>query len=77
MKFDSRPCMGSPFVIAFLMGPLIIFQGFTAFLIGQPGSFALPAIMGGTGIVLLSQCTLYTQATMDIMLPNSRLEELS
>ena len=50
--------MGSPFPIAFLMGPLIIFQGITASLIGQSGSFALPAVMGGTGIVLLSQSTL-------------------
>ena len=50
--------MGSPFVIAFLMGPLGIFQGLIAYLIGQPGSFALPAVMGGTEIALRSQSTL-------------------
>ena len=38
-------CMGFPFPIAFLMGPLIIFQGLAASLVGQPGSFALPAVM--------------------------------
>ena len=50
--------MGSPFPIAFLMGLLIIFQGLTASLIDQPGSFALLALTGGTWIVLLSQSTL-------------------
>ena len=51
-------CMGSPFLIAFHMGPLIIFQGLTASLIGHPGNFALPAVMEGTEIALLSQSTL-------------------
>ena len=69
--------MGSPFPIAFLMGPLIIFQCLTASLIGQSVSFALPAVMGGTGIALLSQFTLNLQATMDTMLPSLRLEEPS
>ena len=43
---------------------LISVHGFTALIIGQFGRFALPAVMGGTGIALQS-----TQATMDILLP--------
>ena len=40
-------------------GPLILFSKVSsASLIGQHCSFALPAVMGGTGIVLLSQFTL-------------------
>ena len=34
----------------FLWIPLTIFQGLTASQISQSGSFALPAVMGGTGI---------------------------
>ena len=72
MKFSSWPLfMGSPFPIAFL-----IFQCLTTSLIGQPGSFPLPAGMRTTVIALFSQFTL-TQVTMDIMLPSSGLEEPS
>ena len=49
----------SSFPIVFLMVPLIIFKGLTASLIAQPGSFALPALMGGTGIALLFRRLLY------------------
>ena len=69
--------MGSPLPIALLMVPLIIFRGLTASLIGQPGSFALPAVMGSTWIVLLPQSTSNSQATTDIMLPSPELEEPS
>ena len=51
-------CMGSSFRIAFLMGPFTIFQSLTDTLIGQTGSFALPAVMRVTRIALLSQFTL-------------------
>ena len=52
-------CMGSPFPIAFFMGPLILFSKVSSvFLIGRSGSFALPAVMECTGIALLSQFTL-------------------
>ena len=68
--------MGSPFPIAFLMGPPIIFQGHTASLIGHFSSFALMAVLRVTDIVLLS-VYFNSQATMDIMLTSPRLEETS
>ena len=48
--------MGAPLLIAFLMGPLILFSKVSsASLISQSGSFELPAVMGCTGVALLSQ----------------------
>ena len=47
--------MGSSFPIVFLLGPSYYF---TAFIISQSGSFALVAVMGDTGIALLTHFTL-------------------
>ena len=54
-RVDSawNPC----FLLPFLWDSLIIFQGLTASLIDQPGSFELPAVMRSIGIALLSQFT--------------------
>ena len=55
-------CIVSSFPIAFL----IIFRGLAAFLIGRTGSFTLLAVMGCSGIALLSQFIYFnSQATMD------------
>ena len=43
-----NPLHGIPIPIA-----LLIFQGLTALVISQSGSFVLPAVMGGTGIALI------------------------
>ena len=43
-------CMDLCFLLPYLYTPRSIFQGLT-----NPDSFALPAVMRGTGIVLLSQ----------------------
>ena len=57
--------MESPFPIAFLMGSLIIFQGLTPSLIGQPVSFALLALSGGKGIVYMRAAVCVAPATSD------------
>ena len=56
-------------------GPLILLSKVSSTsLISQPGSFALPAVMGYTGIALLSQSTL-THRLQWIKLPSPGLEE--
>ena len=54
-------CMRSPFPITFLMGPSYYFprSNHGTYRIGQPANFALLAVMGGTGIALLSQSTFH------------------
>ena len=73
--------MRSLFPIAFLMGPTYYFIKFYClslyiYIISQSGSFALPAVMGGTGITLLSQSTL-TLGLQWTMFPSPRLENPS
>ena len=39
-------------------GPILLFFSLSASVIGQPGNFALPAVVGSTGIALLSRSVL-------------------
>ena len=54
--------MGSPFLIDILMGPSYYFPEVLlpplSSLVGQSGCFALQAVMGGTGIALLTQSSI-------------------
>ena len=77
-EWSSWPSAWDPrFLLPFLWVPLTIFQGLTAFLVGQPGSFALPAEMGrGAEIALLSQSTLTHRLHVTVFL-SPGLEEPS
>ena len=69
------PLHGIPVSYCLSYGPLILFSKVSsASLISQSGSFALPAVMGCTGIALLSRSTL-THGPQWTPIPGPRLEE--
>ena len=59
MKFSSWPFAWDPrFLLTFLWALISYSKVTSASLISQSGSFTLPAVMGSTGVALLSQSTL-------------------
>ena len=77
MKFGSGPFawdLRILLAIAFLVGPIILFSKVSSASLGG-GSFALPAVMGCTGVALLSQTTLTHRLQWTFMPPTPGLEE--
>ena len=75
MKFGSLPFAWDPRTYCLSCGPIILLSKVSsASLTTQSGSFELSAVMGCTGIALLSQSSL-TGGPQWKLLPGPRLEE--